>query len=290
MRVFLVGATGVYGRALIPRLVARGDSVLGIARSVAQAESLQGASVEVIEADLLHTPQQRLAEMMRGCDAAAHLATALRPGATGPDGANSTTALRIEGTRNLLDALRLAGVRRYVQQSIVMAYPDGADGWLDESTPFDRAEERASMVKPVTAMEDMVRGLDSTAIAWSILRGGSFVGPGTAQDGVIDRLRNGMQRVPGDGHNWVSFIHVEDIADATVAAFDRAPAGSTFNITDEPIRNGDYLDRLAALVGATAPPRDAAAALPRSFRCTNAAAKQALGWAPRHGIWPDLGR
>jgi nucleoside-diphosphate-sugar epimerase len=143
------------------------------------------------------------------------------------------------------------------------------------------------MVEPVAEMEAMVRALDSTAIAWSILRGGAFVGPGTAQDGVIERLRQGTQRVPGDGSNWVSFIHVEDIADTTIAAFDRAPAGSTFNITDEPIRNGDYLDRLATMLGVATPPRDPEATLPRSFRCTNAAAKEALGWTPRHGIWPE---
>lgn len=288
MRVFIVGATGVLGRAVVPRLLARGDSVVALVRSLERAAAIAGPGVELSEGDLLREPPGRLAALLAGCDAAAHLATAIRPGATGPDGTNTTAALRTDGTRRLLDAVLAARVPRYVQQSIVMAYPDGGDRWLDESTPFDQSGERATTSSPVVTMEALVRSLDPARVAWSILRGGSFVGPETAQDAVIARLREGTQRVAGDGSNWVSFIHVRDIADGVVAALAAAPAGAVFNITDEPIRNGDYLDRLAALVGAARPARDAAAALPRSYRCTSAAARAALGWAPHVGIWPAV--
>lgn len=288
MRVFIAGATGVYGRALIPRLLARGDEVVALARSVDHAQAIALPGVQLIAGDLLHEDPERLRRAMAGCDAAAHLATAIRPGAIGADGANTTAALRIEGTRRLLDAVIAAGVGRYAQQSIVMAYPDGGDRWLDEDTPFDQGEERAATAHPVVTMEAMVRALDPGRVAWTILRGGSFVGPDTAQDAVIERLRGGSQTVAGDGDNWVSFIHVEDMAKATLLALHDAPGGSVFNITDEPVRNGDYLNRLAAMLGVPAPARDPATPRARSFRCSNAAAKTALGWAPAHGIWPAL--
>lgn len=286
MRVFIAGATGVYGRAVIPRLIARGDQVVALARDVASPSPIAEPGVELVRGDLIQDTPEQLAEAMRGCDAVLHLATAIRPGATGPDGVNTTGALRTTGTRNLLAALQIARVPVYLQQSIVMGYIDGGDRWLDETTPFEASADRAQMVSPVEEMEGMVRALDPQQVRWCILRGGSFVGPDTAQDAVLDRLRVGTQRVPGDGANWVSFIHVEDIADATVAALDRAPAGSTYNITDTPIQNGAYLDRLATLLGVAAPPRDAEATRPRSYRCTNDAARQALGWEPRVGIWP----
>lgn len=288
MRIFIAGATGVYGRALIPRLLARGDEVVALARSVDQAHAIALPGVQLIEGDLLHEDPERLRRAMAGCDAAAHLATAIRPGATGVDGTNTTAALRIDGTRRLLDAAVAAGVRRYAQQSIVMAYPDGGDRWLGEDTPFDQREERAAAAHPVATMEAMVRALDPGRVAWAILRGGSFVGPDTAQDAVIERLRGGKQAVAGDGRNWVSFIHVEDMAEATLLALHGAPAGSVFNITDEPVRNADYLDQLAAMLGVPAPPRDPAMPRARSFRCSNAAAKAALGWTPTHGIWPAV--
>ncbi|MEZ4503607.1 MAG: NAD(P)-dependent oxidoreductase [Dehalococcoidia bacterium] len=286
MRVFLAGGTGVYGRALIPRLLERGDSVVVLARDVAGAASIAGSGIEVVAGDLLRDSPATLAKHMHDCDAALHLATAIRPGAMGPDGANTTAALRTTGTRTLLDAVRAAGVPIYVQQSIVMAYADGGDRWLDEDAPFDTSADRTPAVSPTLEMERMVHDLDPQQVRWCILRGGSFVGPGTAQEGAIERLRAGTLRVPGSGSNWVSFVHVEDIAAATVAALDRAPAGSTFNITDTPIRNGEYLDRLAGLVGAAPPPRDGDAALPRSYRCSNEAARRELRWQPRVGIWP----
>src|SRR3546814_14158225 len=93
---------------------------------------------------------------MTGCDAVAHLATALRPGATGTDGMNTNGALRIEGTERLLEAVAAAGIPRYVQQSIVMSYPDRGDDWIEEDTPFDQGEERAAMSHPVRSEERRV--------------------------------------------------------------------------------------------------------------------------------------
>jgi len=286
MRVFIVGATGVLGRAVVSRLVDRGDSVVALVRSLERAGAIRADGVDVFEGDLLRETPERLSEILSGCDAAAHLATALAPGSTGPDGTNTNAALRIEGTRRLLDAVQAAGVRRYVQQSIVMAYPDGGDAWLDESTPFDQSEVRSETVRPVVEMEAMVRALDPGTVAWSILRGGLFVGPDTRQDGTLAALRDGTLTVPGDGSNWVSFVHVDDYADAVVAALHSAPAGSVYNVSDEPIRNGEYLDRLAAISGMPAPRRDPLAPPPASLRCRSSAIRDELGWQPRAGIWP----
>jgi nucleoside-diphosphate-sugar epimerase len=284
--VFIVGATGVLGRAVVPRLLARGDTVVALVRSLERAEAIRGDGVDLFEGDLLRESPERLAAMLAGCDAAAHLATALAPGSTGPDGTNTNAALRIDGTRRLLDAVLAAGVRRYVQQSITMAYRDGGDTWLDESTPFDGSAARSTTARPVVEMEAMVRALDAAAVEWSILRGALFVGPDTRQDAAIAGLRDGTLTVPGDGCNWASFVHVGDYADAVVAALHSAPARSVYNVADEPVRNGEYLDRLAATLGVAAPRRDPAAPLPASHRCSSTAIREALGWRPEAGIWP----
>ena len=112
---------------------------------------------------------------------------------------DTNTRLRIEGTRSLPDASLAAGVERYVQQSITLAYEDGGDRWLDESTPFDTSPARARTSGPVIEMERMVRAVPPDRLAWCILRGGSFVGRGTAQESVIQRLHAGVERVPCDG-------------------------------------------------------------------------------------------
>jgi nucleoside-diphosphate-sugar epimerase len=133
----------------------------------------------------------------------------------------------------------------------------------------------------------MVRAIPPDRLAWCILRGGSFQGPGTAQEGTIARLLEGTERVPCDGQSYISPVHPADMAEAVAAALERAPGGSTFNVVDEPVRQGGYLDRLAAIVGAPPPERDPTKPCPPSFRCSNAAAREVLGWTPTHSIWPE---
>jgi nucleoside-diphosphate-sugar epimerase len=287
MRIFIVGATGILGRAVIPRLVAKGDSVVAMARSKERAAPIEGPSVEIIEGDLLQVADAQLTRMLNGCDVVAHLATALRAGSPGLGTTNTNAALRTTGTRRLLDATLAAGVPRYVQQSIALAYVDGGDAWLDEDTPFFQPESAGGAAQPVVEMEAMVRAIPAERLKWVILRGGSFVGPETRQDDVIAGLRDGSLKVPGDGGNWVSFIHTEDYAAAVVAAIHSDVADAVLNVADEPVHNGDYLDRLASILGVPAPTRDLEAVRPRSYRVTSEAASRLLGWAPEVGIWPS---
>jgi nucleoside-diphosphate-sugar epimerase len=287
MRVIVFGATGVLGRTLVPLLVEQGYAVRALVRSPEKAQALVDAGVEVRPGDLLsQETRDRLPALMSDCQAAVHVATAIPHDFGAPGAWEANTRLRTEGTRALLDAALATGVERYIQQSIVMAYIDGGERLLSEDTPLDTSPGRAEVCGPVIAMEGMVRAVPPGRLRWCILRGGSFVGPGTAQDDTIGRLREGTERVPCDGSNYISPVNVADMAAAIVAALQSAPGGSTFNIVDEPLRQGDYLDRLAALSGAPPPPRDPSRACPPSFRCSNAAARAALGWTPKHGIWP----
>jgi nucleoside-diphosphate-sugar epimerase len=286
LRIGLVGATGVYGQALAPLLLASGHQVRVLARSVGKAREVLPPGIEVVEGDLLD-PATDLTAFLRGCDATAHIATAIPRDMGAPGAWDLNTRLRIEGTRRLVDAALAAGVERYLQQSIVMAYPDGGDQWITEDTPLADSSERASRTDPVKIMEATVRAVPTDRLRWCILRGGAFLGKGTAQDGEIERLRAGTLVVPCDGRSFFSPVHVDDMASATAAAFERALAGSIYNIVDTPLRLGEYFDRLAERVGAPRPPRDPGQPCPPSCRCSNQAAQDALGWTPIHSIFPE---
>jgi 2-alkyl-3-oxoalkanoate reductase len=280
MTVLVAGATGVLGRALIPLLIANQHRVLAIARNASTAGL--PAEVEAIDVNLL---EDDLLEIVHGCDAVIHIATAT-PSDRPAFGPWDTFRLRSEGTRRLLDATLASRVQRYVQQSTVVAYRDGRDAWLDEAAPLDDSPERADICGPVIAVEEMIREVRPQVLAWTILRGGSFVGGCVGENTLIDQLRTGHGTVAGDGSNYVSLINVADMASAVAAALESAPAGSTFNIVDEPLHFGDYVDALSDLIGVTRPRRTAELQLPPSWRCTNQAALATLGWMPRERIWP----
>src|SRR5579885_2934342 len=101
MRILVVGATGVLGRNVLPRLLERGHRVRAVARRVEQVEMLQRLGVEARLGDILDASS--LLSAAKGCDAALHLATAIpRPGQPGDWSLNDR--IRREGTRNLLAA------------------------------------------------------------------------------------------------------------------------------------------------------------------------------------------
>ncbi len=281
MKIGIVGATGVLGRALLPLLSEQGHIVRALVRS--PEKIVMSGSVEPIHYDLLAPDDTgRLRTLLDGCEAVLHMATAIPSNFAAPGAWDADTRLRTDGTRRLLDAALTVGAKLYIQQSIVMAYQDGGDTWLDETAPLDPARQT------IITMESMVRAIAPEKMAWCILRGGLFVGPDTFQDRAIARLRAGQDRVACDGSNFISPIHVADMATAIAAAVQHRPAGTIFNIVDEPIREGEYRDRLAALVGAPTPVRDPNIPCPASYRCRNQAARTALHWTPTHSIWPTL--
>jgi nucleoside-diphosphate-sugar epimerase len=284
MRLFIVGASGVIGRSLVPRLVERGDEVVALVRSLERAEPIAHASVRLVQGDLLEIDEAQLTALMSGCDATLHLATALRPGSPGLGVTNTLAALRGEGTAKFLRAALGSGVSRHIQQSIAFAYEDMGEEWIDESVPLARDADGGPSV--IEKMESLLHAIEPRRLQWTLLRGGSFTGPDTFQDRMISRLRSGEERIAGDGSNWVSYLHVEDYALAILASLDADAGGRTLNITAEPVRQIDYITRVSELIGAVAP-RPSGGSTPRSYRCSNRAAREAIGWAPVREIWPS---
>lgn len=270
MQILVVGATGVLGRQVCPRLVERGHTVRAVARRPEAAHGLAAAGVEVVAGDILEA--ESLYAAARGCDAALHLATAI-PKAGGDWTRNDR--IRREGTRNLLAAAEAQGVRRYVQQSIVMLYGDTGQAIVDESAPL----QASAVIQSAADMEQMVQ---ASALDWCILRGGLFYGAGA---GLEEEWRQAVQAgdlLPGDGSDLISLIHVVDMARAVAPAVEGAPPHSIYNVVDdEPARYADLFAYVAAQLGVEAPraggPRRRA-----SFGCSNARIKRELGWEPAY--------
>ncbi|HET8846004.1 MAG TPA: NAD(P)-dependent oxidoreductase [Ktedonobacteraceae bacterium] len=288
MRIFVLGATGVLGRALLPHLMSARHDIRALVRSMSQVQALEAAGIEAVVGDGLQAEtQQNLPELMKGCEAVIHIATAIPANLSEPGAWEATTRLRTEGTKVLLDAALQAGATCYLQQSIVMAYPDGGDAWLDEDQPLDTARARPWISDAVIEMEQIVRAVPSDRLRWIILRGGQYVGPGTGQEKLIELLRKGQIEIPGNGQRFLSPVHVEDMAEAIALAVEHALGGSIYHIVDQPLRYRDYLIGLADRLHLSRPPYNTPLPEEPSFRCSNQRAQEQLGWHPQHSIWPD---
>jgi nucleoside-diphosphate-sugar epimerase len=282
VRVAVLGANGVYGRHLVPRLVARGYRVRALVRRPEAAVIAAACGAEPCTADIFDGASLRAA--LEGCDVGINLATSL-PGPSGRGDYASNDRLRREGTPIWVRACRDAGVRRIVQQSIALVNAGAGDAPADEDSVFPPGPEgiAADAIAAAVAMEQAVRdsGLD-----WLILRGGLFYGPGTGfDDEWFARALSGKLRLPADGRDYVSLVHIADMAEATVAALTRGPSRQALIVADdEPVRWADLFAYVAAVAGAAPPQPGGRLGFP-SYRVSNRRARQALGWAPIYGSY-----
>ena len=145
----------------------------------------------------------------------------------------------------------------------------------------------------------MAQATDVRGVA---LRYGGFYGPGTfiSADGtMVQQVRRRWAPIVGNGSGVWSFLHVHDLASATVAAIEGDAMG-TFNVCDdEPAPVSAWLPALAEAVGARPPLRlpafIARIVLPEHLLIlmtevrggSNAKFKRAFDWQPNFASWRD---
>ena len=122
MKVFVAGATGVLGRALVPQLVARGHDVAGMTRSASKQDLVRSLGARPVVADALDPDAVAQAVASAEPEVIVHQLTALsgKPSAREmrhPERspmATMTNRLRTEATDHLLAAGHAVGARRFV--------------------------------------------------------------------------------------------------------------------------------------------------------------------------------
>jgi nucleoside-diphosphate-sugar epimerase len=305
MKVFVAGATGAAGKRLVPALVARGHSVVGVTRSSEKAELLRAMGAEPVVADGLDREAVMEEVTRTRPDALVHQMTAL----TGirsfrrfdRDFALSNR-LRTEGIDHLLEAALAVGAHRFVAQSYGNWNYERTDGLKTEEDPLDPSPppNQAESLDAIRYLEQAVTGVEG--IDGLALRYGNFYGPGTgfALDGeLVALVRKRRLPIIGDGGGVWSFVHVDDVATATIAALEGGAPG-IYNIADdEPAPVAEWLPELARVVGAKPPRRVpvwlgrmaagevGVSMMTRIRGASNAKANRELAWQPRYASWRE---
>ncbi len=302
MKVFIAGASGAVGSRLIPQLIAHGDQVVAMTRSPGKAGELRALGAEPVVADALNRESVRDAVMRAEPDAISHQLTAL----TGVKSFRNfdkefelTNRLRTEGTDNLIEAARAAGVGRFVAQSY--------GNWIYErtGTALKTEEDALDPTPPAKQVHSLaaIKHLESAVVANGIaLRYGGFYGPGTdlSTSGTFaDLIKKRRFPIVGSGAGVWTFLHIDDAASATVAALRRGGAGVYNVVDDQPAPVSQWLPYLAEVLGAK-PPRhipvwlgriaagDVGVSMMTQIRgSSNAKAKRELGWTPRYRSYKE---
>ena len=302
MRVFVAGGTGAIGRPMVTELLAKGHTVVALTRSADQAQALVERDLEPAIADVFDADAVKAALASAQPEVVIETLTALPRNYTRE--AMSAAApfnkrIRLEGGANVLAAAQVAGVRRYVRQSIAFWAVPGP-GLADETTPLalDASPAVSADARVVTELEQ--RLLDSANIEGIVMRYGFFYGPGTwfNPDGDVARqVREQQFPIVGNGEGVWSWLHIEDAGLATVAAAERGNPGIYIVANDQPSPVREWLPAFARWLNAPPPPRisveealeaggaDAVYYGTQIRGVSNAKAKRELGFQPRRLEW-----
>jgi nucleoside-diphosphate-sugar epimerase len=272
MKIGVIGATGILGRNVVPRLLANGHAVRAIVRREAAVPRFAAIGAETALADIFDS--DRLTAALEGCDAAINVATAVpRPG--DPPEWDENSKVRVDGTRSFLHAATAANVTRVLHQSIAMINKSDDGAWVDEDAPYHAVPHTQSAVD----LEALARASD---LDWRIVRAALFYGPGTGRDDFVRRqARDGELKIPGDGHDYLSQIHISDLAAAVVAVLESPGERQIYLASDdEPATYKALYNYICALEGVPPPSSGGPVFLP-SFRVRNEKLRS-LGWTPHY--------
>jgi nucleoside-diphosphate-sugar epimerase len=286
MRVFVTGASGWIGSAVVPELIGAGHQVLGLARSDSSAAAITAAGAEVLRGDLDDLDILRNGAV--GSDGVIHLAfihdfTQVEDSVRADARAIETMGAALEGSGK---PLAIA--------SGTPALPGRVATERDEPAPGGLMAGRAENAR--AALDMAARGVRSSVIGLPR----TVHGEGD-RHGFIARLvgiarDKGVSGYVGDGSNRWPAVHVKDAAHLFRLAVEQAPAGSRLHaVGDEgvPIRDiAAVIGRHLNLPTASVPAGDfgflgqiLAVDQPASSTLT----RELLGWQPAQpGLIEDL--
>jgi nucleoside-diphosphate-sugar epimerase len=301
MRIFVAGATGVIGRRLLPLLLAEGHEITAIGRSAAKRETLARVGATPVEVSLFD--REALARAVAGHGTVINMATSIPSSAVRlllRSAWKETDRIRREGAANLAHAARASGAERFIQESFAPIYADGGDRWIDESWPQEPVRYNRTILDAERAAAEFSA---AGGVGIRLRFAGFYAADAFQARDAIRMVRKGWAPLPGSPTAFFSSIHHDDAASAVVAAL-RARAGA-YNVSDdEPLSRREYVEVLAAAIGAP-PPKllpgwlvrlggSIMELLTRSLRISNRKLREETGWAPafrsvREG-WPAVVR
>jgi uncharacterized protein (TIGR01777 family) len=240
--VLITGASGFIGGHVARLLCDRGDTVWAWTRKPARTRARLGTAVRVVGAlaDIpRHEPIHAVINLA-GAPVIGPLWTAARR--------RLLIDSRVQTTAAVLDwcATRISRPRVMVSASAIGFYGPGGDDWLDESSPAQAVFQSQLCVE----REAAANAAQASGIRAVNLRIGLVLG---RDGGILPRLalpaRCGLAAVIGDGRQWMSWIHIDDLLSIIERTLeDESLAGASNAVAPHPARQREFQRALARVL------------------------------------------
>lgn len=295
MKVFVTGATGFVGKAVIKALRVRDHEVVGLVRDANKGQALEQLGVTLVVGDMLKPASYE--GVVPTVDAVIHTAQYGIQGRFTRKKFEQIEQADVLMTRTLARAC-LAHDKKLLYTSGIFNYGDHGDEWITEQTPLHPSPLGEAHTKMVEELLPLFREQHLRVI---LLSPGFVYGPGGLfKQSFYDTLQKGQLRIFGKGQNYWSVIHVDDLAAAYALTVESEAYGETYNIVDDqPLRLCDLVNLFTDAmdqkrVGSMAPwllkliiGGPLVDSLVTSFRISNEKAKRELSWQPRYPTFKE---
>jgi len=242
MRIFLTGATGFLGRALLLALRREGHSVVAWVRSLPRARARIGDQAELLA---IEEGEEALRSALAGCDAVVHLAGEPILSRWTEARKRALRESRVRLTERLVAALETVPKRPrvFVSGSAVGFYGDRGEHPLDESRPAGEG----FLAHLCRDWEAAARRAEAFGVRVVLLRTGVVLGlDGGALPNMVPAFRLGLGGRLGSGRQYMPWIHVEDwVRSVLFALANERVRGPVHATAPAPVTNREFTRVLA---------------------------------------------
>lgn len=252
IRVLLTGATGFLGGHLLRELRKQDLRVAALCRRPEAADALRAAGAEPVSGDVRDAAS--LAAALREPTAAVFHAAA--DTSVWRREAVEQTRTNIDGTRNVIAAVREAGVARLVHTSSIAVFGKVEDRPLVETLPRAGIDSWINYERSKAAAENLVRDAVARGEIDAVICNPAHVfGPGDRRNWARLILLLDRGRLPGTPPGAGAFADVREVARGHVAAWKHGRNGEGYLLGGENTSFADLLRRLAVAIGCMPPRR-----------------------------------
>jgi len=258
-RVLVTGANGFLGRHLVAELLRRGYPVRALVRPGGAASPalppLQSLPIEVVEFDLAHVARRaQMVSVVTGCEAVIHAAALAQ---VNPARSRAVRATNLGGTEQAISLARTGGVGRFVYVGTANVFGFGTKAQPgDETQPYQGRRYSLDYMDSKRAATDRVLQAVAREQLPAVLVHPTFMlGPGDARPTsgalLLELLAGRLPAYPPGGKNYV---HVHDVAVATVNALTMGRVGESYILGNENLSYREAFGLMAEIMGIE-PPR-----------------------------------
>lgn len=252
MKTLITGASGFLGSAVLRRLIQAGHKVRVLVRPNSDRRNFEGLAVEEITGDLSNP--ESFEEALAGCEALFHVAADYRLWVPDPD---NMYAVNVTGTRALMRAALRAGVQRIVYTSSVATLGLNADGSpAAENTPVSLNDmighyKRSKYLAEAEVKKMVVeQNLPAIIVNPSTPVGPRDIKPTPTGQMVVDAAAG---RMPAYVDTGLNVVHVEDVADGHLLAFEKGRIGRRYVLGGQNLMLQEIFAQISTIAGIKPP-------------------------------------